>query len=65
MYTFRDPFSRLEEGYSSGRYERCLTEGEEERNIHSRAQRYPAIKAIEAIRIKNRGIYTAGVKGQL
>lgn len=30
----------------------------------AREQRYPAIKAIEAIRIKNRGIYTVEVKGQ-
>lgn len=62
MYASRDPFSRLQEGYSSERYERCLTEETKKDEIHTHKD--IAIKAIEAIRIKNRGIYTAGVKGQ-
>lgn len=38
MYTFRDPFSRLEEGYSSERYERCLTEAKKS-EIYTRAHK--------------------------
>lgn len=67
MYTSRDSLSRLEEVYPPERYGKVFNRGEEGRNTytHTRAQRrYPAIKAIEAIRIKNRGIYTVGVKGQ-
>jgi len=64
MYTSRDPFSRLQEGYSSERYERCLTEETKKGEIHTLTKISCEIKAIEAIRIKNRGIYTAEVKGQ-
>lgn len=66
MYTSRDPFSRLQEGYSSERYERCLTKETKKGEIHTLTLTKISceIKAIEAIRIKNRGIYTAEVKGQ-